>query len=187
MAGDPHTADSAAAEAAGVLASAAEKATFPPFDASTFSSQIFWLVLTFGATYLVLDRVILPRIANTLARRGNQIATDLDEAAKLSERAAQARTASERRLIEARNNAQDLAARARAEADTEIARATEKADADLAARIATATATVAAAREQALANVREIALEAAPAIVARLTGTTPTAAKLTAAAKKVLS
>ena len=32
---------------------------FPPFDSSTFASQLLWLVLTFVALYLLMSRVSL--------------------------------------------------------------------------------------------------------------------------------
>jgi F-type H+-transporting ATPase subunit b len=165
----------------------AASSAFPPFDFSTFPSQIFWLVLTFGVMYVVLSRVILPKMENTLARRADQIAGDLDQAAKLTEEVAAVSAASERRMAEARARARDLAAKARSEADVEIARATDQADIEIGNRLSAATARLSQARTEALANVGSIALETAPAIVQRLTGAKVTATQVKAAAKKVLA
>ena len=46
---------------------------FPPFDTTTFPSQIFWLVLTFGLLFIVLWRVAGPRIHNVIADRRSAI------------------------------------------------------------------------------------------------------------------
>ena len=54
---------------------------FPPFDPSTFPSQILWLAITFGLFYLFLKRVVLPRIGGILEVRRDRIAQDLDQAA----------------------------------------------------------------------------------------------------------
>ncbi len=35
---------------------------FPPFDAQSFPSQLFWLVLIFVALYLLMSKLALPRI-----------------------------------------------------------------------------------------------------------------------------
>ena len=71
MAGESH-----AAQAAGHVG---EKASggFPPFDASLFSSQIFWFWVAFGVLYIVLASVVIPRIAKTLAHRRGTIEGDL--------------------------------------------------------------------------------------------------------------
>ena len=39
---------------------------FPPFDAQTFASQLFWFALTFVALYLLMSRVALPRVGSIL-------------------------------------------------------------------------------------------------------------------------
>ncbi|KAF0112776.1 MAG: F-type H+-transporting ATPase subunit b, partial [Hyphomonadaceae bacterium] len=60
---------------------AAGGGSFPPFDASLFSHQIFWFAIAFGALYLVLALVILPRIGATLGQRKSTIEDDLKKAA----------------------------------------------------------------------------------------------------------
>ena len=39
----------------------------PQLDFSTFSNQIFWLIVTLVAIYFILSRLALPRIAGVLA------------------------------------------------------------------------------------------------------------------------
>ncbi|WP_235935648.1 ATP synthase subunit B family protein [Devosia aurantiaca] len=38
---------------------------FPPFDPATFPSQLLWLAITFGALYVVMSRVALPRLGGS--------------------------------------------------------------------------------------------------------------------------
>ena len=54
--------------------------SFPPFDSSTFSSQLIWLAITFGLFYYLMSRVALPRISGILETRSDRIAQDLDVA-----------------------------------------------------------------------------------------------------------
>src|SRR6478752_5809114 len=56
---------------------------FPPFDSTHFSSQLLWLVITFGLFYLLMKKVIVPRVGGILEHRHDRIAQDLDEAARL--------------------------------------------------------------------------------------------------------
>lgn len=57
----------------------------PQFDFTTYSSQIFWLLLCFTTLYLTLHFVILPRIHGIIAARKNVIDSDNSAATKLDE------------------------------------------------------------------------------------------------------
>jgi F-type H+-transporting ATPase subunit b len=167
--------------AAGAPAGGQKGGVFPPFDASTFGSQLFWLAVLFGLMYFVLASVALPRVARILEDRRSRIEGDLAEAARLQQKAEEAGVAYEEALARARGNAQAIAGKARDEA-AQAADARRKAlEADLNARLATADATIGQTKAAALANVGSIASEAASDIVARLVGQTPTAAELKAA------
>ena len=55
----------------------------PQLDFSTWGNQIFWLVLTLIAIYLILSRVALPRIGAILAERQGTITNDIAAAEDL--------------------------------------------------------------------------------------------------------
>ena len=171
------------AYAAGAEAEQAGGGSFPPFDASTFPSQILWLVITFGLFYLFMQRVVLPRIASILETRRDRIAQDLNEANRLKEEADQAFAAYEQELADAKSSAHEIAQGARdaAKADADAERS--KVEADMTAKIEKAEAEIASVKEKALAGVDAIATETAAAIVDRLVGGTVTKAKLSAAVK----
>src|SRR5690349_15666826 len=56
---------------------------FPPFDATSFASQLLWFAITFGALYLLMSRVALPQIGSILDKRRARIEGDLKEAERL--------------------------------------------------------------------------------------------------------
>src|SRR3979409_2815297 len=53
---------------------------FPPFDAQTFASQLFWFALAFIALYLLMSRIALPRVGSILEARRQRVESDLAEA-----------------------------------------------------------------------------------------------------------
>src|SRR5258705_12389940 len=57
---------------------------FPPFDAQTFASQLFWFALAFIALYLLMSRVALPRVGSILEARRQRIESDLAGAQRLN-------------------------------------------------------------------------------------------------------
>ena len=63
--------------------SLAAGAGMPQLDSTYWASQAFWLVLIFTLLYLVLSKMFIPKIKESLDDRENKIKDDLDEAQKL--------------------------------------------------------------------------------------------------------
>ena len=57
---------------------AAESGGMPQLDPEFWLSQIFWLVITFGILYLVLSKIILPKISDNLETRKSQVLDNLE-------------------------------------------------------------------------------------------------------------
>tara|TARA_B100000401_G_scaffold252686_1_gene171620 strand:- start:360 stop:938 length:579 start_codon:yes stop_codon:yes gene_type:complete len=64
------------------LIQAAESGGMPQLDPEFWFSQIFWLVVTFGILYLVLSKLILPKISDNLETRKSQVLDNLELAEK---------------------------------------------------------------------------------------------------------
>ncbi|MFT6911590.1 MAG: F-type H+-transporting ATPase subunit b [Paracoccaceae bacterium] len=146
------------------------EAGMPQLDFSTFPNQIFWLVVTLVAIYLVLTKIALPRIAAVLAERNGTITNDIAAAEELKLRAGEAEAAYKKALADARAEAQKIAAETRAEIQIGVDAAIQKADAEISARTAEGEQRIAEIRENAVASVSEVAQEAAAAIVASFGG-----------------
>jgi F-type H+-transporting ATPase subunit b len=140
----------------------------PQLDFSTFPNQIFWLIITLVAIYLILTRVALPRIASVLAERSGTITNDLAAAEELKLAAVEAEKAYNQALADARAEAQKIVAEARAEIQADLDVAIEKADAEIAAKSAESEKAIAEIRENAMASVTEVATDTAQALVAAL-------------------
>ena len=61
---------------------AADNGGMPQLNPEFWISQIFWLTLTFGILYVVLSKLILPKISNNLESRKTQILENIDAAEK---------------------------------------------------------------------------------------------------------
>ncbi len=60
----------------------AESGGMPQLDPEFWFSQIFWLVVTFGILYLILSKIILPKISDNLEIRKSQVLENLELAEK---------------------------------------------------------------------------------------------------------
>ena len=61
---------------------AAESGGMPQLNPEFWVSQIFWLLITFGILYLVLSKLILPKISKNLESRKSQISENIEAAEK---------------------------------------------------------------------------------------------------------
>ena len=57
----------------------------PQFNAATFPSQLFWLIITFVSLYICMNFLILPRIRNNIRLRKNKISNDIERAELLKD------------------------------------------------------------------------------------------------------
>ncbi|WP_160010090.1 F0F1 ATP synthase subunit B [Rhizobium sp. 18055] len=154
---------------------------FPPFDTSTYASQLLWLAISFVIFFVLMQKVIAPRIGGILEQRHTRIAQDLDEAARLKAQADADVAAYEAELAEARakSNAIGTAARDAAKLKAEADR--RAVEADLAEKLKAAEGKIADVKAKAFADVGTIAEETAKAVVEQLIGGTATKAEVTSA------
>ena len=159
--------DSHSAEAAH---GGAEAAGMPQLDFSTFPNQIFWLVVTLVAIYLILNKIALPRIASVLAERQGTISNDIAAAEELKLKAEEAEAAYNQALADARAEAQKIVGEAKAEIQADLDVALEKADAEIAAKAAESEKAIAEIRAGAMESVKEVATATASEIVGAMGG-----------------
>ena len=155
----------------------------PQFDFATWSSQITWLIITFGVLYFILAKFILPKLGTTITERGDRIADDLDAASRMQREAEDAQKSYESALADAKAKAHNVAESTRQSVNEEIAKELEIADENAATQATAAEARIKKIRNDALANIDAVASETASEIVAKLIGKAPTKAQLTRAFK----
>ena len=156
--------------------------SFPPFDSSTFASQLVSLVIAFVALYIIVSRFALPRVGGTIEARQKAIEGDLAEAQNLKDQSDAALKAYEAELAAARSRAQAIGNETREKLNASAEAERKSLEEKLAVKLTDAEKQIASTRTAAMGNVKSIAADAAGAIVQQLTGTTPD----TAAVKKAV-
>ncbi len=178
-AADPHATGTAVGHDAGA------KKVFPPLDPATMGPQLVWLAITLTALYLLLSRMVLPRIGGIIEERKTRIQRDIEAANRLKGDTDKALQTYEKALADARGNASTIArdTRDRLTAETDKERAAI--EAQNAKNLAAAEARIAANKQKALASVGEIASDTASAIVKQLIGQDVSADDIRSALKPV--
>lgn len=148
----------------------ASAATLPQLDREFYASQVIWLAISFLILYVVLWRFVLPRISHILEERQDRIEGNLERAETIRREAQATAEAYEKAVAESRAAAQTVIAKARdkmaAEATTHHAKLGQR----LTAEIAEAEGRIQEARNEAMAHLRDVAVDVASTAAERLAG-----------------
>lgn len=159
---------------------------FPPFNTSTYPSQIFWLTVTFVALLIVMWRVAVPKIGGVIAERKGRIQTELAKAEESRKQAEHAAAAYQAPILEARERARAASEQTRTQMAKEFERAKQTADVEVHRKTTEAQERIAAMQKQARAHIAAAAEDAVVDIVARLTGDRISREEAAAAVREVV-
>ncbi|MBL6615310.1 MAG: F0F1 ATP synthase subunit B' [Reyranella sp.] len=159
----------------------------PQLDYHSFAPQLVWLAIAFLALYLVMSRLAVPAISDTLAKRQGKIQGDLDAAEKANEETRALVQAYEKRMADSREDARKVV-RDRSEADSAAAAARLAALHDkLNQQIGEAEKRIAKQRDDVMAGLETMAKDIGQEVYAKLAGQpadqAALSAKIAAAAK----
>jgi F-type H+-transporting ATPase subunit b len=158
----------------------------PQLDVHTFAPQIVWLAISFIVLYLLMARVGLPQVGGILERRRQRLDGDLAKAAQMKDEAAAVIASYERALATARADAQAMVRETTERLNAVAATRQHELAQALASETARAEERIAAAKQQALAGLRDVAVEVAEALALKVTGVALDPARAGAAVDAVL-
>ena len=142
----------------------------PQLDYHSFAPQLVWLVIAFVVLYLVMSKLAVPAISDTLEKRQAKIQGDLDAAEKANDDTRTLVDAYAKHMADAREESRRLQ-REQAEADSAVATARfTELSAKLNGRIAEAEKRIAGQRDTVMAGLEQMAGEIAQSAYAKLAG-----------------
>ena len=153
-----------------VEAFSAESGGMPQLNPEFWISQIFWLTLTFGILYLVLSKLILPKISANLESRKSQILENIEAAEKQREDSETKLKDYEEIISKSRLDAKTIFNQAREKALKDINAKREVLDKQIDDEIIKAEQEIKILRENAPDKINKIAIETSSELVQKLIG-----------------
>ena len=172
-----------------VFAAGDSSGGLPQLDFSTWPTQIFWLVISFALAFVLMQRVVTPRIAAVLEERHTRLDDDMQMARQATDEAENLRMTFEKKLAEARSEATDRTRASLAEAQAEAEKKNNAAAKRISTRLDKAEARIREARDAAMKELGDVATQGAIDAAATLAGikvTKTDAKKAVAAAAKAI-
>jgi len=103
-----------------VLAEDQQSAGLPQMDISTFPSQIFWLIITFGILYIFMWKFVIPNLRVTIEERTDKISNDINEAEKLKSQSEDILNKYESKMITTNQESAEIVAKSKKRSDSHI-------------------------------------------------------------------
>ncbi len=141
----------------------------PQLDVSTYTSQLFWLVLSFASLYLFTAKVTIPRIAKILESRWQRIEGSIKRADELKYQGDKVKVDYEKDLEKAREQAHDHVMKMINKVTVNGTQRRKDIANMMVARIQSAEAHIEEQKVQALGDVKAIAESVAASAVEKLT------------------
>jgi F-type H+-transporting ATPase subunit b len=149
---------------------AAESVGMPQLNPEFWVSQIFWLTITFGILYVVLSKLILPRISANLEIRKSQILENIGAAEKQREES-ELRIAEYEKIVEnSKNEAKNYFKQAKEKLLKDINLKKEILDKEMNGEIQKAEDEIKEFRNMAPEKIKKIAVETSSDLLQQLMG-----------------
>jgi len=148
----------------------AESGGMPQLNPEFWISQIFWLTITFGVLYIVLSKLILPKISLNLELRKSQIQDNIEAAEKQRENSEAKLKEFDDIITKSKLRARNIYQEAREKALKEINLKREALDKQIDEEIKKVDQEIKLLKKSAPEKINKIAIESASALVKELIG-----------------
>ena len=152
----------------------------PQLNPEYWVSQIFWVILIFGTLYVILWRIILPKINENLENRKSQILTDLDEAQELKNQSEKKISEYNMILSKAKQDAKKILDRTRKKINLDIKNKNNQFNLQIKKEIENAEKEIKTLKLSSIKDINKISIETSSEIVRKMVGTEVNASSVSA-------
>ena len=149
----------------------AESGGMPQLNPEFWFSQIFWLTITFGILYIVLSKLILPKISSNLEQRKSQISDNVEAADKQREVSETKLKEYDEIILKSKNEAKNIYNQAREKALKDINVKKDILDKQIEEEIKKAEDEINKLKLGAPEKITKIAIETSSELIQKLIGT----------------
>ena len=140
----------------------------PQMEFADYAPQVIWLILCFGCLYILMSRLVLPRVSEILENRQRKLDHDIESAEKLRNEAALALAEYEEAMRNAALQAENIISEAREKLKMEAERRLDALDKHLDEQAVVSGERLSQLGLTAEAEVRKAAEELVPLTVSKL-------------------
>ena len=153
------------------IAQSSESGGMPQLNPEFWVSQIFWLILTFGTMFVVLSKLILPKISKNLEIRKSQILENIETAEKQREQSENKIKEYEKLIFESKIEAKNYFSEIRQKVLGDIAKKKQVLDNQIEKELKDVEKEINELKGKAPEKINKIAMETSADLIKHLIGT----------------
>ena len=143
----------------------------PQLNPDYWVSQIFWVILVFTILYVILWKIILPKINENLENRKSQILTDLDDAQKFKDQSEENISEYNKIFNQAKQDAKKILDETRKKINLDIENKNNQFNLEIKKEIENAEKEIKTLKLSSITDINKISIETSSEIVRKMVGT----------------
>ena len=142
----------------------------PQLNPEFWASQIFWLILIFSSLYIVIWKIFLPKIADSIENRKSKINNDLNETQKLKENAEKKLNDYNKIIEEAKKESKRIFEDSKKKLDSDIENKKQKFNEEIEKELLSVEKEIKSLKKSSISNINKIAVEISSEMIKQIVG-----------------
>ena len=143
----------------------------PQLNPEFWASQIFWLILIFSGLYIVIWKIFLPKVTDSIENRKSRIINDLNETQKLKENAEKKLREYNKIIEDTKKEAKKIIEDNKKKLENDIKNKKQKFNEEIEKELMSAEKEIKSLKKLSISSINKIAAEVSSEVIKRLVGT----------------
>ena len=143
----------------------------PQLNPEFWASQIFWLILIFSGLYIVIWKIFLPKVTDSIENRKSRIINDLNETQKLKENAEKKLREYNKIIEDTKKEAKKIIEDNKKKLENDIKNKKQKFNEEIEKELMSAEKEIKSLKKLSISSINKIAAEVSSEVIKQLVGT----------------
>ena len=157
----------------------------PQLNPEFWASQIFWLILIFSSLYIMMWKIFLPKITDSIENRKSRIINDLNETQKLKENAEKKLREYNKIIEDTKKEARKIIEDNKKKLENDIKSKKQKFNEEIEKELLSVEKEIKSLKKLSISNINKIAVEVSSEIIKQMFGTEMNTSKVSAIVEDV--
>ena len=157
----------------------------PQLNPEFWASQIFWLILIFSSLYIIIWKIFLPKITDSIENRKSRVIGDLNETQKLKENAEKKLGEYNKIIEDTKKDAKRIIENSKKKLENDINNKKQKFNEEIEKELMTIEKEIKSLKKSSISNINRIAVEISSEIIKQIVETKVNASNVSAIVENI--